>query len=282
MSEKMCGLCPRRCRVDRAAGEVGFCGVGSEVVVARTMLHMWEEPPISGTHGSGAVFFSGCSLRCVFCQNKPISHSTKGETVDEKGLVSIMLDLQSRGAHNINLVTPTHFADKIASALEKAKPMLKIPVVYNCGGYESVDTLRRFDGLVDIYLPDYKYASGELASEYSAAPDYPEVASAALREMVRLVGAPIFGSDGMLKRGVIVRHLVLPSTRRDSMKVLDRIADAAGVSNVRLSLMSQYTPDFAEDCNIACLHRKVTSFEYDSVLDYAEKLGFDVNFDAAN
>ena len=280
--EKPCTLCPRKCKIDRSKGETGLCRSGNDIVVARSMVHMWEEPPISGTHGSGAIFFSGCSLRCVFCQNRPISHDCVGKVMSESDLGALMLELQEKGVHNINLVTPTHFVDKIASVLEKVKPRLNIPVVYNCGGYESKESVQMLKGLVDIYLPDFKYASDSLAVKYSNAPKYSYYAAAALAEMVESVGRPVFFRDTsgeeIMKSGVIVRHLVLPSSRRDSMEVLDIIAKTVGVKNVRLSLMSQYTPEFALNCNIPCLHRKVTSFEYNSVLDHAEKLGFEGYF----
>lgn len=280
--EKPCTLCPRKCKIDRSKGETGLCRSGNDIVVARSMVHMWEEPPISGTHGSGAIFFSGCSLRCVFCQNRPISHDCVGKVMSESELGALMLELQEKGVHNINLVTPTHFADKIASVLEKVKPRLNIPVVYNCGGYESKESVQMLKGLVDIYLPDFKYASDSLAVKYSNAPKYSYYAAAALAKMVESVGRPVFFRDTsgeeIMKSGVIVRHLVLPSSRRDSMEVLDIIAKTVGVKNVRLSLMSQYTPEFALNCNIPCLHRKVTSFEYNSVLDHAEKLGFEGYF----
>ena len=279
---KLCTLCPRKCKIDRSKGDTGLCRSGNDIVVARSMVHMWEEPPISGTHGSGAIFFSGCSLRCVFCQNRPISHDCVGKVMSESDLGALMLELQEKGVHNINLVTPTHFVDKIASVLEKVKPRLNIPVVYNCGGYESKESVQMLKGLVDIYLPDFKYASDSLAVKYSNAPKYSYYAAAALAEMVESVGRPVFFRDTsgeeIMKSGVIVRHLVLPSSRRDSMEVLDIIAKTVGVKNVRLSLMSQYTPEFALNCNIPCLHRKVTSFEYNSVLDHAEKLGFEGYF----
>ncbi len=280
--DSLCTLCPRKCKVNRSQGEKGFCRAGNDIVAARSMVHMWEEPPISGKHGSGAIFFSGCSLRCVFCQNSPISHGGVGNVMSENELEALMLELQEKGVHNINLVTPTHFADKLASVLERVKPKLKIPVIYNCGGYESVETVQMLKGLVDIYLPDFKYASDSLAVKYSNAPKYAYYAAAALAEMVDSVGRPSFYRDAdgeeLMKSGVIVRHLVLPSSRRDSMEVLDIIAKAVGVENVRLSLMSQYTPEFASDCDIPCLHRTVTSFEYNSVLDHAEKLGFEGYF----
>ena len=271
-----CFLCPRMCGADRQAGERGVCAEGGEIRVARAALHRYEEPPISGERGSGTVFFSGCSLRCVFCQNKAVSRGgSVGRQVSPRELADIFFELRDMGAHNINLVTPSHFADGVIRALELARPTLGIPVVYNTSGYERVETLRRFDRLVDIYLPDFKYASGELAKKYSAAPDYPEVAEAAISEMHRQVGKYIYGEDGMLKRGVIVRHLVLPSARRDSMAVLDRLSRIAPKEEILLSLMSQYTPEFAADSGCSELCRRVTSFEYDSVLDYALSMGFE-------
>ena len=274
-----CTLCPRECGSDRDRSGSSFCGESRSVTVSRAMLHMWEEPSISGERGSGAIFFCGCSLRCVFCQNKTISRGggARRELSKEK-LESLMLRLRDAGAHNINLVTPTHFADTLARVLEKIKPTLDIPIIYNTSGYEKVETLRMLEGLVDVYLPDFKYASSELAKRYSNAFDYPLVAQKALGEMYRQTGEAVFDENGMIKRGVIIRHLLLPSHRKDSMEVLDRIAEAVPVEKVRLSLMSQYTPEFALDCEYKNLHRRVTSFEYSSVLDYAVSLGFEGYF----
>ena len=274
-----CRLCPRECGVKRDISGRAFCGESRDLTVSRAMLHMWEEPPISGRSGSGAIFFCGCNLRCVFCQNKTISRGGGNRRILSEGeLESLMLRLRENGAHNINLITPTHFADTIARVLERVKPRLGIPVVYNTSGYEKVETLKMLDGLVDVYLPDFKYASSELAAKYSSAPDYPEVATAALYEMCRQVGKATFDGDGLIKRGIIVRHLVLPSHRKDSIEVLERIARTVTVSDVKLSLMSQYTPDFALDTEYKNLHRRVTSFEYSSVLEHAISLGFDGYF----
>lgn len=270
-----CSLCPRRCGTDREAGERGVCGMGAGIRVARAAPHMWEEPPISGSRGSGTVFFSGCPLRCVFCQNRVLSAEGYGVEVSEGRLEEIILRLASQGVHNINLVTPTHFTDKLVSVLERLRPQLNIPIVYNCGGYESVETLRRLDGLVDIYLPDFKYASRELAAKYSAAPDYPEVAAAALREMHRQRGEAVFDGDGIMKSGVIVRHLVLPGCRRDSARVLRLIADTVPVEDIKLSIMRQYTPEFVDAAAFPELARRLTSFEYDFVVAEAARLGFD-------
>ena len=279
-AEKMsvCNLCPRECSVDRAAGELGFCGVGNTLRVARFAPHHWEEPPLSGTKGAGAIFFSGCSLRCVYCQNRELSHAAKGFDVTEDELCRIILDLQDVGVHCIDLVTPTHYADLLVPVLKKVRPLLKIPVVWNCGGYEKLETLRALDGLIDVYLPDFKYASEELSEKYSHAPKYPKIAQTALEEMYRQVGSVRFDESGIIKRGVIVRHLVLPGARKDSIAVLDIIAKTVPVKDVRLSLMSQYTPDFAVDGRFKELNRRITSFEYNSVLTHAESLGFDGYF----
>ena len=269
-----CTLCPRMCGADRENGEFGFCKSPATVHVARAAKHFFEEPPISGTRGSGTVFFTGCSLGCIFCQNSAIRESVAGRAFDTAALCELFLSLADEGVHNINLVTPTHYADVIAAALELARPYLKIPVVWNTGGYERVETLARLSGLVDIYLPDFKYISPVLSAQYSAAPDYAEVATAALAQMVRQVGAVCFDGEGLLRRGVIVRHLVLPGARHDSLAVLDRIAETVGVHDVRLSLMSQYTPDFAPEDGPRPLLRRVTRFEYESVTAHAQQLGF--------
>lgn len=269
-----CFACPRGCAVDRGAGERGFCGVGSEYVIGSADLHFWEEPCISGVRGSGAVFFSGCNLRCVFCQNRDISRSLCGEIYSEKRLIDKMLELQERGAHNINLVTGTPYSLFLAKTIEKVKPRLSIPIVYNCGGYESEESLSALDGLIDVYLPDFKYFSPEISEKYSAARDYFEVASRAVVEMHRQVGALTLDKDGIATRGLIVRHLVLPSHREDSRAVLSALSELLPVGEVTLSLMRQYTPDFADADAPKNLHRRVTSFEYDDVLAFAESLGF--------
>ncbi len=273
-----CTLCPRHCNADRTAGEIGFCGMPAELRIARAALHPFEEPPISGTRGSGTVFFSGCSLRCIFCQNAAIRTPCSGKSTTVTEFCDILRALKAKGAHNINLVTPTHYADKIAEVLAAVKGELDIPVVWNCGGYERVETLRMLEGLVDIYLPDFKYASRDLARDYSAAPDYAEVATAALAEMHRQTGTVRFDGEGLMTRGVMVRHLVLPGSRADSMAVLDRIAATVPVADVRLSLMRQYTPDFAPRSGPKSLLRRVTSFEYDSVMQHAVDLGFEGYF----
>ena len=271
----VCTSCPRRCAVDRTAGQLGVCGAPEAFRVARIAPHMWEEPPISGTRGSGTGFFSGCSLRCVFCQNRAISREGRGETLTDDALADRILRLQQTGVHNINLVTPTHYARRLRPFLEKLRPHLRVPVVYNCGGYEDVNILRELEGLIDIYLPDFKYISPELSRDYSAAADYAAVASASLSEMFRQVGGVAFDGEGMMTRGMIVRHLVLPGCRHDSMAVLRHLADLLPVDRIRLSLMAQYTPEFAADCPYPNLRRRLTRFEYSSVLTLAEELGFD-------
>ena len=269
-----CHLCPRQCGVDRSV-TVGFCGQPSNIQVAKATLHRFEEPPISGTRGSGTVFFRGCSLRCEFCQNKKISRApSDGQTVTPAELAEIFLSLQAEGAHNINLVTPTHFSDGVREALLLAKDRLRIPVVYNTSGYERVEVLRGFEGLVDIYLPDFKYSSPAPAEKYSSAPDYADFCEQALLEMFRQVGRFELTEDGLLKRGLMVRHLVLPSARKDSLAVLDRLATLLPRDEFLLSLMSQYTPEFALDSPHRELHRRLTAFEYDSVLSHAQALGF--------
>ena len=274
-SVSYCHSCPRHCAVDRAAGQIGLCGAPSAFRVARIAPHMWEEPPISGVRGSGTVFFSGCSLRCVFCQNRAISRGGKGEDLTDEKLFDRILRLQEEGVHNINLVTPTHYAVRLRPFLEKLRPHLRVPVLYNCGGYEDLESLRALSGLIDIYLPDFKYISSELSGQYSAAPDYAAVATDALTEMYRQVGAVRFGEDGMMAGGMIVRHLVLPGCRHDSMAVLRHLAEILPVGDIRLSLMAQYTPEFAADCEYANLRRKLTRFEYSSVLSLAQEIGFD-------
>ncbi len=270
-------MCPRACAVDRSERS-GYCGAPDKIMIARAALHMWEEPPISGKRGSGTIFFCGCNMGCVFCQNREISrpHGEIGRGFDADGLWKIMVALREKGAHNINFVTPTHYADTVAEVLRAYKSELGIPVVYNCGGYESVEALRELDGLVDIYLPDFKYMSSELSSKYSKAPDYADVASKALDEMLRQQKSCVFDGDGILQKGVIVRHLVLPGARRDSIEVLRRISEIRGERDLRLSLMRQFTPDFLpEGDEFSALRRKITSFEYDSVLKEAQRLGFD-------
>ena len=269
-----CMLCPRKCGARREENEIGMCHVGADIFISRAAPHHFEEPPISGTRGSGTVFFAGCSLGCVFCQNKEISRDAVGKCVSEEELGEICLSLAATGVHNLNLVTGTHYTDRIARVLQRIKPQLTIPVVWNSSGYECPETLRLLEGLVDIYLPDFKYFSAELAKACSNAQNYKEVAVAALREMYRQVGAVRYDENGMLQRGTVVRHLVLPGCREDTAAVLETLAKTLPVSNILLSLMRQYTPDFAPQTAPKHLLRRVTTFEYEQALLEAERLGF--------
>lgn len=287
-----CTLCPRNCKVNRQIGETGFCGQTNEIRAARAALHMWEEPCISGTNGSGTVFFSGCTLRCVYCQNSSIASGQHGKNISIQRLSDIFLELQDKGAHNINLVTPTHFVPGLVRALELSKSHgLNIPIVYNTGSYESLETLRQLDGLVDIYLPDLKYYSSELSLRYSHAKDYFDVASNAISEMVRQTGEPIFeeqnkdalfinaeDSDTMplMTHGVIVRHLVLPGHTDDSKKIIDYLHNTYA-DKIYISIMNQFTPisslnDYPE------INRKISEAEYDEVVDYAISIGVENGF----
>lgn len=281
--ENGCILCPRNCSVDREKGKTGYCGQTDKIYVARAALHMWEEPCISGKEGSGTVFFCGCSLRCIFCQNHRIAlgKETNGEKVGKEisigRLKEIFLELQEIGANNINLVTGTHYIPQIAKALKLAKEEgLQIPVVYNTSGYEKIESLQLLEGLVNIYLPDMKYVSQELSKEYSNASDYFEVASKALEEMVRQVGEPVFDTRGYMKKGVIVRHLVLPGSTKDSKAVLDYLWNTYG-NRIYISIMNQYTP-MEQIKNHPLLSRKVTKREYSKVVDYALSLGWENGF----
>ncbi len=279
-----CILCPRKCHVDRLHGQIGYCGQTAELRAARAALHYWEEPCISGTEGSGTVFFSGCNLRCVFCQNHNIAIGKAGLVLTPDRLRDIFLELQDKGANNINLVTPTHFIPQIAYALEAARNHgLHIPVVYNTGSYEEVSSLRLLDGLVDIYLPDLKYYSSELSLAFSNARDYFEKATAAIAEMYRQVGTPILcgtkdTSDKplLLKRGMIVRHLVLPGQTKDSKKIL-RYLHETYKNDIYVSIMNQYTP-LPHVAHIPELYRKVTEEEYTKVLTFAERIGIENGF----
>ena len=270
-----CTLCPRRCNVDRTSGMVGVCGMSDTLYISRAAPHMWEEPPISGTSGSGTIFFTGCNLRCVFCQNRIISHEKKGDPVTEEELTEIIFKLADEGVLNINFVTPTHYTDTLARVLTRIKPRLFIPVVWNSGGYESPDTLRMLDGLVDIYLPDFKYVDAALSEAYSAAPDYVDRATEAILEMHRQVDTVVLDENGLMRRGLVIRHLILPGHRADSVAVLRHLVNVLPPKSFRISLMRQYTPDFALDYPCKNLHRRLTDFEYRSVLAEAEHLGID-------
>lgn len=268
-----CGLCPRRCGARRGANfGSGFCGMGADAVVARAALHYWEEPCISGTHGSGAVFFTGCPLGCAYCQNYCISSEKKtGKAVTPEELAKIFQRLVSQGAHNINLVTATHFVPAILQAFSIWKPT--VPVVYNCGGYENVSTLKMLEGFVDIYLPDFKYAESGLAASLSHAPDYPDTARAAIREMVRQTGPAVYDENGMMKRGTLVRHLILPGHTRNSIAVLDWLKKDLP-QGVPVSLMAQYVP-CGKAAEFPELNRRITKREYQKVQDHL----FDLNLD---
>jgi putative pyruvate formate lyase activating enzyme len=248
--------------------------MGDTLTVARAALHFWEEPPISGERGSGAVFFSGCSLGCSFCQNTKISQERFGKEITTERLREIFEELIAQGAHNINLVTPTHFLSQILPALS---PKLPVPVVYNCGGYEKVETLRLLEGKVDIYLPDLKYAEPELGKMLSGAEDYFPVAAKAIDEMLRQVGQVAYGEDGMLKKGVVIRHLVLPGQVQNSLKVLDYVADHFPRGSVLLSLMAQYVPS-GRAKHTPPFDRRVTQAEYEAVVDYLYMLGLEDGF----
>ena len=256
-----CALCPRQCGVNRTAGETGFCRCGDTALVAKTMLHKWEEPALAGEGGSGAIFFGGCTLGCKYCQNRDISGGPVGKSVDAAQLRQMMEDLIARGAENIDLVTPTHYLPTILPALAEKLP---VPVVYNCGGYERVETLKQLDGKVDIYLPDLKYADNRLALALSGAKDYFQVATAAIREMVRQTG-PVQWEGDKVVRGVIVRHLILPGFVDNSLKILDWLGENFAPGEILVSLMRQYTPMG----NLpAPMDRKVTDEEYDAVLSW--------------
>lgn len=277
MDMRSCTLCPRMCRVDRTAGEKGFCGMGVAVQGARAALHMWEEPCISGKKGSGAIFFSGCTLKCVFCQNREIAEGKYGKEISSQRLTEIFLELQGKGAANINLVTAGHFVVPVKEALLRAKEQgLAIPVIYNSGGYERVETLRFLEPVVDVWLPDFKYMDGRLAWEYSKAEDYPQTAKKALEEMVRQAGECRFDKEGYIQKGVIVRHLILPGHTRDSMEILSYLHKTYG-EHIYISVMNQYTP-LPQVKDLEPLNRKVTRREYRRVLDFALDLGIEQGY----
>ena len=271
-----CRLCPRQCGVDRSK-QTGYCGVSDRVKLARAALHFWEEPCISGERGSGTVFFSGCALKCVFCQNYQLSAGHFGKEVSIQRLAEIFLELQQQGAHNINLVTGGHYVPQIVQALELVRKDLKIPVVYNSSGYETVETLRQLKGYVDIYLPDLKYYSPERSARYSNARDYFAVASQAVQEMFSQVGPVQFDEQGMLQKGVIVRHMVMPNGVEDTMDILTWIAEHLPLDDILVSVMSQYTP-FYKSADYPEINRRLTQEEYDRVLDWMECMGIEQGF----
>lgn len=267
-----CTLCPRNCHANRNQ-ITGFCGAGNKIKIARASLHFWEEPCISSKNGSGAIFFSGCNLQCCFCQNYQISSQNFGLEITTQRLAEIFLELQEQNAHNINLVTATHYLPWVISALELVKYKLIIPVIYNTSSYEFAENLRMLDGLIDIYLPDFKFFSSETAKLYANAPDYPEIAKKAISEMIRQTGKPVFDSEqNLLKKGCMIRHLVMPAHRQESINLLYFLDKNFNKQQFLLSLMAQYTPmqksDFPE------LNRHVTKMEYNSVLKIAQDLNF--------
>ena len=278
MDYMRCELCPRKCYVNRETGETGYCRCPGEARVAKTMIHKWEEPALAGSGGSGAIFFGGCTLGCSYCQNRDISRKAVGQAVDSAGLRAMMEALIAQGAENIDLVTPTQYLPTILPALE---PKLPVPVVYNCGGYERVETLRELEGKVDIYLPDLKHADNRLAKALSGAGDYFQVATAAIREMVRQTGPAQWDGEKLI-RGTVIRHLILPGFVDNSLKVLDWIGENFAPGEVLVSLMRQYTPMPGLP---APLDRRITEDEYDAVLSwmYLNDLeGFTQEEDAAD
>ncbi len=270
---KGCNVCPRHCGIDRSNTNRGYCGQTDTIRIARVAPHYWEEPFLSGEKGSGTIFFCGCNLRCCYCQNNILLEDNTGRAVTADDCKAMMLYLQKEGVHNINLVTATQFTEQLVPILGELRDgALQIPVVWNSSGYESVETLRLLEGLVDIYLPDYKYSCAELAKAYSNAPDYPEIALAAIGEMLRQVGTPQFDAHGMMTKGIQVRHLVLPHHAKESRQALYRLRQAFG-DRIGLSIMSQYTPMPAV-AEHPLLSRKITQKEYDTVTRYALQIGW--------
>jgi len=271
MELKNCMLCPRNCSVDRTANKIGFCKSSSKITVARVSLHYWEEPCISGKNGSGTVFFSGCNLKCVFCQNNAISHKGIGMDITNERLSEIFLEQQSKGAHNINLVTPTHFVPQIIEAIKIARNNgLMLPIVYNSSGYENIETIKALEGYIDIYLPDLKYFTDTYSIKYSNAPNYFNIASKAIEEMYKQVGRAIFDAAGMMKKGVIIRHLMLPGLLFDSKKIIDYIYTTFG-DNVYISLMNQYTPVNNLE-RYPEINKPLNPKHYESLIDYCLSL----------
>lgn len=269
----LCNMCPRKCGIDRSLRK-GFCGMNDKVKVARAELHFWEEPCISGTNGSGTVFFSGCPLKCVYCQNKDISADGFGKEITVERLAEIFRELEEKGAHNINLVTPTHYSEQILEAFRIYRP--KIPVVYNCSGYESVETLRKFKGIVDIYLTDIKYFDSDVSEKYSKSADYFSVASEAVKEMISQQSENIFDNNSIMQKGVIIRHLVLPLNLTQTRKIFQWIKENLP-DNVIISLMSQYVPS-GDACKFKEINRRLTTREYEKALDMFCEMGFENGF----
>ena len=272
-----CTLCPRNCKVNRINNELGFCNMGSDLIVARASLHFWEEPIISGINGSGTVSFSGCNLKCVFCQNFNISTNNFGKKITIERLSEIFLELQEQGAYNINLVTPTHFVPQIIEALKIAKEKgLSIPIVYNSSGYETVNTIKLLNGYIDIYLPDFKYFNNKYAIKYSKCPNYFQYASSSLDEMVKQVGSPKFDSNGMLVKGVIVRHMMLPGLLEDSKKIIHYLVDKYN-NDIFISIMNQYTPTNNLD-KYNEINKTVSTSDYEKLINYAIDIGIKNGF----
>ena len=267
-----CTLCPRKCSVNRLDGQLGFCNASLDIKIAKVSLHQWEEPCISGTSGSGTVFFSNCNMRCVFCQNHTISHEGIGKTVSINHLSEIFLEQQKKGAYNINLVTPTHYVPQIIEALKLAKNKgLKIPILYNSNAYENIDTIKALSGFIDVYLPDLKYYRNKYALRYSKSPNYFNVASEVITEMVSQVGTAKFDADGIIQKGVIIRHLMLPGLLFDSKKVIDFIYSTFD-NSVYISLMNQYTPMY-KAANYPEINKALNPDHYDALIDYCINLG---------
>ena len=272
-----CHLCPRNCGVNRLIGEKGFCGAGKDVKIARVSLHYFEEPCISGKNGSGTVFFSNCSLRCVFCQNHKISQSTIGKEISIDRLSDIFLELQNKNAHNINLVTPTHYAVQIKEAIEKAKSKgLNIPIVYNSSGYETTSTIKLLKNSIDVYIPDFKYFNNKYALKYSSAPNYFNYAKESINEMISQVGQAKFNEEGLITKGVIIRHMMLPGLLFDSKKIIDYISKNFG-DIVYLSIMNQYTP-MHNASEYAEINKTLNPKHYDALISYALNKGITKGF----
>ncbi len=277
MMSEICRQCPRECKIDRER-DLGFCGVPEQLRIARASLHMWEEPCISGTKGSGTVFFSGCNLKCIYCQNYDISQDNFGKAITVQRLQEIFIELINKGVHNINLVNPSHYMKPIRQALTavKQRDELTVPVIYNSNGYETAEALKTMEGLIDVYLPDMKYCSGNTAMKYSKAMDYPEVSRKAVIEMFRQVGSPVLDESGIIRSGLIIRHLILPGHTKESMKILSWISENLPKS-VYISLMSQYTPYYAAH-NFPEIDRPITRNEYERVVNHLYRLGLEEGY----